>query len=272
MSLPQVGLHHPEVRRVLSIQRNSAPNPHRLLVAEGVWAHDIVLRSGAPVRSFFWCPEALFTPEAKQRAEALLQRAERSYRISRKVLLRISERDDPDGLISLVSLPQWDSIRHPLDTAGLIMVADSIEIPGNLGTLIRTLDAARVDALLVTHRRTRLTHPKVFRASQGTVLTFPVLEFDSADEALDWLLARHFRVFLADTRNAAIYRSIDYTRGRTAFVVGSERYGIHPDWYAHELERVYVPMLGSSDSLNVSVAAAVLVFEARSQLNQWALG
>jgi len=269
MTVPQVGLHHPDVQRVLSIQKNSAPNPRRLIVAEGIWVHDLVLAAGVSIETFFWCPEAVFSPEASERSRTLMEQARQSYRISPKVLRRLSERDDPDGLISLVELPHWDPATHAVGDSGLVVVADSVEIPGNLGTLIRTLDAAAVDALILTHRRTRRTHPRVFRASQGTVLTFPVLEFEESQDAIEWLRERRFRVLLADTREAELYRSFDYTRGRTAFVVGSERYGIHRDWYQHDFERVYIPMLGSADSLNVSVAAAILAFEARSQLNRW---
>lgn len=269
MTVQQVGLHHPEVQRVFAIQRNSAPNPRRLIVVEGVWSHDIVLRTGVQVETFLVCPDAIVSPEAEQRSKAMIERARNSYRISRRVLHRVSERDDPDGLVSLVELPGPGASASAIGSGGLVVVADSVEIPGNLGTLIRTLDAAAVDALILTHRRTRLTHPKVFRASQGTLLSFPVLEFDAVSDAVTWLKERRFRVLLADTREAESYRSFDYTRERTAFVVGSERYGIHLEWYQHAFARVYIPMLGSADSLNVSVAAAILAFEARSQLNRW---
>ena len=149
-----------------------------------------------------------------------------------------------------------------------MLVADAVEIPGNLGTLIRTLDAVRADALVLTNRRTRLTHPKVFRGSQGTVLTVPSVEFADAGRRGAVAAARRFRVLLADTDDARHYRRADYS-GRVALVVGSERYGISPAWYEHGFERVAVPMLGSGDSLNVSVSASVLLYEARARQSGW---
>jgi len=268
MNLPQIGLHHAQVQRVLSIQKNSAPNPLRLLVAEGLWAHDLVLRTGTPIHTFLWCPEVA-GEDAHWRAAQTLERAHASYRISAKTLARISERDKPDGLLSLVELPAAEPDQLELDDASLVLVADSMEIPGNLGTLIRTLDACGADCLILTNRRTRLTHPKVFRASQGMILTVPVLEFELPADALAWLRRNRFEIFLADTQDAQNYRSFDYTKKRTAFVLGSEKYGIPREWYAEGVQRVFVPMLGSVDSLNVSIAAAVLLFEARAQKQGW---
>jgi TrmH family RNA methyltransferase len=149
------------------------------------------------------------------------------------------------------------------------MVADGMEIPGNLGTLIRTADACRVDCIVLTNRRTRLTHPKLFRASQGMVLTVPVIEFDRPEEAADWLQENDFDVYLADTDDARNYRSFHYQGRRTAFVLGAERYGIPKAWYRPGFRSVFVPMLGSADSLNVSISAAVLLYEARAQKEKW---
>jgi RNA methyltransferase, TrmH family len=268
VELQQIGLSHPRVKQVLDIQNNSAPNRERLLVAEGLWAQRLVLSAGVSVRTFLWCPELAHSPEAGQRAKQLADRAEAAYRVSAKTLERIGERGQPDGLLSVVRLPQRTADMLEFGPSALVLVADAVEIPGNLGTLIRTLDAVRADALLLTNRRTRLTHPKVFRGSQGTVLTVPSVEFAAAADAVRWLGSAGFRVLLADTDDATPYRSVDYS-GRVALVVGSERYGISPGWYEHGFERVAVPMLGTADSLNVSVSASVLLYEARARQSGW---
>jgi tRNA G18 (ribose-2'-O)-methylase SpoU len=267
--LQPIGAQHPKVRQVQSIQRNSAPNPHKLFVAEGLWAHNLLLEHGIPVDTFFWSPEAAYGDEARKRAGELAERAANAYEISAKTLERISERDRPDGLLSLAPLPQWDPETVPLPPDALVMVADGMEIPGNLGTLIRTLDAARVDCLILTNRRTRLTHPKLFRASQGMVLTIPIVEFEQPEGAIAWLAKNNFDVFLADTEDARNYRRYRYGGRRTAFVLGAEKYGIPKAWYRPEHRQVFVPMLGKADSLNVSVSAAVLLYEARAQKEQW---
>ena len=268
MELQQIGLSHPRVKQVLGIQNNTASNRERLIVAEGLWAQRLVLSTGVPVRTFLWCPELAYSDEALSRSRQLAERAQHAYQVSAKTLERIGERGQPDGLLSVAQLPWHEPSALDLGPSALVLVADAVEIPGNLGTLIRTLDAVGADALVLTNRRTRLTHPKVFRGSQGTVLTVPSVEFSLVGDAIAWLLSAHFRVLLADTDDAVPYRQVDYS-GRVALVVGSERYGISPDWYAHGFDRVAVPMLGAGDSLNVSVSASVLLYEARARQSGW---
>jgi TrmH family RNA methyltransferase len=267
--LQPIGVGHPRIRQVMSIQKNSAPNPRKLFIAEGLWAHNLLLTTGTPVEAFFWCPEAAYGDEARTRAEQLAAAAETAYQVSAKTLERISERDKPDGLLSLAYLPRWAPEDVEPGPAALVLVADGMEIPGNLGTLIRTADACGADCLVLTNRRTRLTHPKVFRASQGMVLTVPVVEFDRAEDAVAWLRGHRFEVYLADTEGAGNYRTFAYGGGRTAFVLGAERYGIPKAWYQPDFHRVFVPMLGSADSLNVAISAAVLLYEARAQKDGW---
>ncbi len=267
-ALQQVGLQHAAVRHVLDVQRNTAPNPQRLVAIEGLWAHKLALSAGTAIETFFWCPEAAYATETPARADEISGRAARTLRVSTKVAARLSERDRPDGLVSLVRLPHWTPAGVRLGATGLVLVADGLEIPGNVGTLLRVLDACAADALVLTNRRVRLTHPKLFRASQGSVLTVPVLEFASVEEASSWLASNGVDVWLADTADSEVYRSVGYGR-RIAFVVGSERYGISAQWYAHATSRVRVPMLGRADSLNVAVSAAVLLYEARAQQAGW---
>ncbi|MGH3722001.1 MAG: TrmH family RNA methyltransferase [Pseudonocardiaceae bacterium] len=269
MELQRIGGQHPKIRQVLAIQRNTAPNPHKMIIAEGLWAHNLLLEHGAVIDTFLWCPEAAYGDEAQKRAVELVSRAHLAYQVSERTLTRISERDRPDGLLSIAPLPRWEPPDVRLGESSLIVVADGMEIPGNVGTLIRTLDAAGADCLVLTNRRTRLTHPKVFRASQGMVLTMPVLDFERTEDAISWFRSNNVDVYLADTDGAKNYRSFDYSGTRTAFVLGSERYGIPRPWYEAGYERVFIPMLGSTDSLNVSISAAVFLFEARAQKNHW---
>jgi TrmH family RNA methyltransferase len=261
-ALPQIGLHHPRVRQVRKIANNAAPNHQRLLVAEGLWAHEVLLELGPPIEVFLWCPEAAVSPGVPAIAQRCAALAKQAYRISPKVLERLSERDRPDGVISLAALPQWDAQTLALAPRALVLVADAIEIPGNLGTLLRTLDACGADALLLTNRRTRLSHPKVFRGSRGMNLRVPVLEFAEVADAAEWLRERGFDVYLATVGEDAVdFREVRFG-ARTAFVVGNERYGISRPWLESGHPRVTVPMRGRADSLNVSVSASILLYSA----------
>ena len=272
--LQQVGLRHPAVELVRDIQRNRTGIPRRAFVAEGLFENNVVLEAGVAVDTFLWCPEAAYSDEATTRSKQLAARAHRAYRISAKTLRYLAERPNPDGLVSVARLPDTDPETFTFEgerdggDQALVLVLDGIEIPGNLGTLIRTADACAADCLVLTNRRTRLTHPKVLRSSQGMSIRVPALEFDEVAGAISWLDSHGFTVYLADTDDSRNYRAADYA-GRTALVVGSERYGISSPWYTAGYARVGIPMLGSADSLNVGVSAAVLLYEARAQMNGW---
>jgi RNA methyltransferase, TrmH family len=268
MDLQQIGMSHPAVKDVLANQRNTAANRFGLVVAEGLWAVKLALDLGLRIDKFFLCPELVRSEDAQARAEELTERARRSFQVSEKTLARMSERGEPDGLLAMVEMPQWEPEQIEFGTSALVLITDGVEIPGNLGTLIRTLDACKADLLIMTNRRTRMSHPKVFRGSQGMSLAVPHIEFEDTADAITWLKRHRFTVYLADTDESVNYRQMDY-QGRTAIVVGSERYGISKPWYEHGFRCVGVPMLGNADSLNVSVSASILLYEARAHKEGW---
>ncbi|MGE5830925.1 MAG: TrmH family RNA methyltransferase, partial [Micromonosporaceae bacterium] len=142
-----------------------------------------------------------------------------------------------------------------------------IEIPGNLGALVRTLDACGGDCLVLTNRRTRLSHPGVFRGSRGMVLRVPVVDLDQPHRAAAWLQERGFTVYLA-TPGAVAYPEVTFAQ-RSAVVVGNERYGIAAPWFDLGLPQIAVPMFGLADSLNVSVSASILLYAARAGAAGW---
>ena len=266
--LQQIGPKHPVAELVRGVQNNRTGIPRRAFVAEGLYEINMVLTTGVDVAAFLWCPEAAYSDESATRARQLAGRARRSYQISARTLERLAERPNPDGLICVAQLPDWQPGEIPLADDALVLVADALEIPGNLGTLIRTLDACAADCLVLTSKRTRLTHPKTLRSSQGMSMKVPSLEFADIGDAIGWLARNEFTVYLADTDNSVSYTRADY-RGRTALVVGSERYGISPPWYEQGFARIGIPMLGAADSLNVAVSASVLLYEARARKNAW---
>ncbi|MFL6110661.1 MAG: TrmH family RNA methyltransferase [Catenulispora sp.] len=268
MELQQIGLQHPAANLVRDIQNNRTGIPRRTFVAEGLFENNVVLETGVEVDTFLWCPEAAYSDEARTRAGQLADRARRAYQISEKTLARLAERPNPNGLVTIARLPDWDPADFAFGDDALVLVTDALEIPGNLGTLLRTMDACAADCLVMTNRRTRMTHPKVLRSSQGMSIKVPSVDFEDVGAAVGWLKRHRFKVYIADTDDSVNYRKLDY-RGRTALVVGSERFGVSQPWYDAGFQRVGIPMLGSADSLNVSVSASVLLYEARAHKNGW---
>jgi RNA methyltransferase, TrmH family len=257
-----IGAQHPRGRALLAVRKDSVPG--RILV-EGSWEHNQLLSTPTPIDTFYYCPEACPQPDE---AAKIAARAQEVFRISPKLLARVSRKSRSDGLISIARLPVWRPGQLHLQDDALLLVADGVEYAGNLGTLIRTVDAAKADCLVLTSRRARLNHPAVYAASRGMVLTTPVLEFDDIAVAAQWLRQHQFEVHLADPAATGSYKTPQY-RGRTAFVVGSEGEGLHQTWHQQGFEKVSIPMLGQADSLNVALSAGILLFEARARKEGW---
>lgn len=267
-ALVPVGAAHDDVRRYSRARRNLLPRADHVTAVTGGWAHEAVLRAGAVVESTLWCPGERPHPELEATAARVAATALRAGRISARTLARAHpESAAAPALLSVVRLPRWDPAKVLVGGARLVLAADGIEYAGNLGTLVRTADACDVDALVLTRGTARLTHPKVFAASRGTVLTTPVLSFETVAEAREALVAAGFTAYVADPAGATPYRTAGLGRGPTAVVVGSEGTGVSDEW-RRGLTRVCIPMRGRADSLNVAASAAVLLFEARAALDE----
>jgi len=185
------------------------------------------VRSSAEIEVVLWCPGQRAYPELETVAVAAAARAGRAYRISERTLARIQPDATSPALLSVVRLPRWDSEHVLGDHARLVLVADGIEYAGNLGTLVRTADACAADALVLTRATARVTHPKVFAASRGTVLTTPVLTFDTVAEARRRLAGAGFTAYVADP--AGLDQAVGEPLGRPHRTDGVRGGGTDPD-------------------------------------------
>ncbi|MBO7390027.1 MAG: RNA methyltransferase, partial [Clostridia bacterium] len=158
-------------------------------------------------------------------------------------------------------MPEYRVEDITFDDKAVVLVLDGIEIPGNMGTLVRVADGAGADAVFIVNRKARLTHPKFIHSTMGAAFHVPIIEFESVDECFDYLRSKQFTVYLADSRAEKMYYELPFGK-RVAFVMGSERYGISRVWYDKDVDLVAIPMLGECDSLNVGVAGTVLLYEA----------
>jgi TrmH family RNA methyltransferase len=183
-ALQQIGLRHPRIQQIRHVAGSGVRQDRQLLLAEGLWAHDVLMSLDPAIEMFLWCPEAAYSAEARALGARVAARARCAYRIAPAVLERLCERERPDGLLSLVRLPAWDPGRIELHADALVLVADAIEIPGNLGTLLRTLDACGSDCLIVTNRRARgkITIPMHGRVdSLNVAVSASILMYDVRD-------------------------------------------------------------------------------------------
>ncbi len=256
-----IGEQNPKIKQLKGIAGNTKPNPEKLFLAEGIWMLSLCEKFQTPLDSLFLCEAHIRTPEAAALAEKLARRCEHRYLLSEKTFAKISERGQPDGLLALAKLPFFDLQTFRPANDAVVLVLDGIEIPGNVGTMLRMADGAGVDGVFLCNRKARLTHPKLIKGSQGAVLSVPFFDFESVADCRAWLRENGFTVYLADTRAELFYYDEPFGT-KTALVMGSERYGISREWYDGDYKMIAIPMAGSCDSLNVGVAATVLAYEA----------
>lgn len=254
-----LGKGHDELRRIRHLYRNTGPNPHRLCPIEGIWAAEQLLAGDRAIDTVVLCPERIRTAHAQTLVDELAKRTKRFFAVSGRVFDTISEDPSAAGLLLLFPLPLVPLEEIPLKPQMRLIVMDGVEIQGNAGTILRSADATGFDAAVFTNRKIRLNHPKLVRASMGSVLSVPVVEAD-VHALADWLHANDFQILLADTDSASDFHRIAYA-DRCAIVVGSEKYGLAQEWYSVHADRVKIPMNGRVDSLNVAIAATVLMVE-----------
>lgn len=212
--------------------------------------------------------EAGFTPRTILTAPGLARRqmeyiGAETITVSQAVFEKMSLRENPDGWLAVFPIPRLSLGDLKLGATPLVIVAESIEKPGNLGAILRTADAAGVDAVLVCDPRVDAYSPNVVRASRGTIFTVPVVEAEG-DQALLYLQEHGIQVLAATPSAEEEYTRQDL-RVPLAIAVGTEDEGLSDLWLSHADLRVKIPMLGKVNSLNVSIATALIVYEAVRQ-------
>ena len=262
--LTPAGLKHPRVREFLAVKRHPAGRGFPGAVAlEGTWIIGQALLAGVRLQAVFVCPALLRGADGRALAAKAVGLGAEGYEVSERVLSRLADRDGPDGIAALGQACQRRLGDIRVSRRTRVMIADGWDLPGNLGTLIRSADGAGASGVLVVEPGFRLSHPLVLKASMGAALAIPVLAVDRP-AARQWLRERGFRVVAADPAGRCSYRDVDY-RGPLAIVVGSERRGLAREWLAAADSIAAIPMLGSCDSLNAAVAGALLLYEALAQ-------
>ena len=250
------------IQRFRDLKHNRIPNREaRAVTLEGLWSVRAAVDAGLTVEAAFVCTALVRGDESRRVLARVAASGSPVFEVGERALRRMVDRDGPDGVAAIARLPPCELDGLAVTAATRLLVADNVELAGNLGTLIRTADGAGASAVLLTERRVRVTHPLVVKASMGTLFTMPVASTASRDEALSWLRDHGVTVVAADPDAALSYRAAPYA-GPVAIVVGSERYGLAPFWRANADVVVSIPMLGVADSLNVGHAAALLLYEA----------
>lgn len=253
---------NPRLKQLAKLRERKERDRLGLALVEGARESHRALAGGWPILQLLSCP-ALHSPEAKELAPELVQHSTEHWLLSRPAFEKLSSREHPDGLLAVVQPPRRSlaELRWPADA--LLLVADGLEKPGNLGALLRSADAAEADAVLVTGSGTDLANPQVIRASMGSLFAMQAVACD-AKELRQRLKADGVRLVAATPSADTLLWDADL-RGPVALVLGTEHEGLDPAWLEAADLQLRVPMGGMADSLNVATTGALLLFEARRQ-------
>lgn len=243
-------------------EKSSVRRAEGLFVVEGRREFSHALEAGFVPSTIFVCPEIDPCTELLDRASAL-NSGLLVVDIPRTLYERLALRGGTEGIVAEMHIKEITLEDLILGENPLIVVMEGVEKPGNLGAILRSADAAGADAVIVADPQTDIFNPNLIRASIGAAFTVPVVAC-SGVEAIDFLKSRNIQILTAQLQDSSTYYNVDMTRG-TAIVLGTESIGLSDQWRRAATSHILIPMLGRLDSLNVSVSAAILLYEAVRQ-------
>lgn len=255
---------NPKLKYVVKLRTCSVREESGEMIVEGFRECRRALDNGYRPRAIFHCPDFYLKNENEPAlVDECRAKGAEVFTCSKQCFAKIAYKERPDGLLMVGPHVTVKLTDLKLPENALVIVTEAIEKPGNLGTILRSADAARVAAVIVCNRATDIHNPNVVRASTGTMFSVPIAEATSG-EALEFLKSRGFKILAATPHAEKLHFEVDLT-GNVAIALGAEQYGLTAKWMDGAELRVRIPMLGLADSLNVSAAATILVYEAVRQ-------
>jgi RNA methyltransferase, TrmH family len=256
---------NPRIKQLVALRRRRAREHAGVTLVEGLAEIELALAAGVAPVTLYYCP-ALADPQSLPLAARAAAVGAEVVQVSRPVFEKISYREGPDGWLAVVPSVVSTLDNLELGPRPLVLVCAGLEKPGNLGAILRTADAAGVAAVIAADPVTDWGNPNVVRASKGTVFAVPVAAGTSA-QVLDWIAGRGLQIVAATPDADQLLSGTDLT-GPTAIAVGAEQTGLPSEWLEGADHRVRIPMFGKADSLNVSISAAIITYEAVRQRMQ----
>ena len=255
-------LQNTAIKNVVKLYKSSRERrEQQLFVIEGARELSLALQSSYIIKSVYVCPEKFSKTKYPDVLNTLPENI--VFKISSLVFDKIAYRENSDGIVALAEPKQHGLSDIEISDNPFIIILESVEKPGNLGAVLRTVDAAAADAVIVCDNQTDLYNPNVIRSGVGGLFTLPIA-ICSSEEAFEWLKASGINIYSAELTGAMPYHKIDYTLP-SAIVMGTEADGLTDFWINNAKERIKIPMRGKIDSLNVSVSTAIITFEAMRQ-------
>ncbi len=244
---------------VLLQEKAKARKQSGTFMIEGMREIELALKGNYEIDTILFVPEIVSSKDLSK----VVPNAIECIEISKEVYQKLAYRDTTEGILAIAKVKSLQLSDLQLPENPLIVVLEAIEKPGNIGAMLRTCDAAHVDAVILANPKTDLYNPNIVRSSVGCLFTNQIVS-TTTEEAIAFLIENKINFYSATLQNSTSYHSQDYTLP-TALVVGTEATGLSQAWRDKATQNIIIPMQGEIDSMNVSVAAAILIFEAKRQ-------
>ncbi|WP_423998663.1 TrmH family RNA methyltransferase [Maribacter sp. IgM3_T14_3] len=251
------------IKKVLLLKEKSRERKKTgLFVLEGLLELQLAIGAQYKIETILYCTDIL--ENANENAILKSFTSEELISVSLDVYKKIAYRDTTEGIIAIAKSKDHQLSTLKFETKNpLVLIAEAPEKPGNIGALLRTADAANLDAVLIANPKTDLYNPNIIRSSVGCLFSRNV-KMGSTTEIISYLKKEGFQIFCAALSASKDYTTVDF-KEPTAIVVGTEHSGLSDEWLENSTQNIIIPMEGKIDSMNVSVSAAILIFEAKRQ-------
>ena len=254
---------NPFIKKLVQLKEKSRDRKKSsTFIIEGKRELSLAIKSGYSIETLLYYPDLFSDNEAHSLAQNEMTLVE----ISLEVFQKLAHRDTTEGVLAVAKAKNHALENIQLQSNNpLILVAEAPEKPGNIGALLRTADAANVDAVIIANPKTDLYNPNIIRSSVGCIFTNKIAT-GTTSEIIQFLKQNQINIYCAALQASVDYHTQDFTK-TTALVVGTEATGLSDDWLKQSSQNIIIPMQGEIDSMNVSVAAGILIFEAKRQRN-----
>ena len=253
---------NPFIKSLVFLQEKAkARKQSGTFLIEGQREITLALKGGYEIETLLFLPELITETQITTFSKGQIE----TVAISKEVYQKLAYRDTTEGIIAVAKSKSHQLSDLKLSKNPLILIAEAPEKPGNIGALLRTADAAHLDAVIIANPKSDLYNPNSVRSSVGCLFTNQIAT-GTTTEIIDFLKKRNINFYCATLQNSTSYHTQDFTKP-TALVVGTEATGLTEEWRNQATQNIIIPMQGEIDSMNVSVAAAILIFEAKRQRN-----
>ena len=253
--------HNPRVKNLLHLQKHSERVKQNMFIIEGIKEIEKVLLADYVIDSLYYCPEIIPKDEICKHLNPDFKG--RVFEITSEIFNKVAYRKDSGGLLLLAKQKEHVLDKIDFETNPILLVIEGVEKPGNIGAIYRTADAAGISAIIICDPGTDIYNPNTIRASLGCVFTIQTA-ITTGKEAIDWLKKRNIKIYTSYLKAAIPYYQADFKQA-SAIVMGTEATGVTDRWLKASDLNIIIPMHGKADSMNVSTAAAVIIFEAIRQ-------